>query len=131
MNKGYLKEIVELFVVREKQSRFIEFIGSAKRYDDFLWELLNDPRNIKPECVSELPTTPIDPTKLTEKLRRLGAGTNAYLVSLNLDVDGKEGSLKEILSLVKGAGDLVYCVGSNLAYYEGHENWRWVLKAIT
>lgn len=129
MNKEYLAEIIKLFVVKDKHNRFLEFIESSKRYDDFLWELLNDPRNINPDCIIEVPNNQQSPEIICQKLRKLGAGKQAYLVSLFLDEDGKTGSLEEILSLVNGGGDIVYCIGTKLGYYEGHENWRYILKA--
>jgi hypothetical protein len=129
MNKEYLTEIIKLFVVKDKQNRFLEFIESSKRYEDFLLELLNDPRNINPDCITELPNNQQNPEIVSQKLRRLGAGKQAYLVSLYLDFDGEIGTLEKILSFVNGGGELVYCIGSKLGYYEGHENWRYILQA--
>ena len=136
MNKQHLTKIIELFVVTEKRSRFLEFIsspsdwdGRPKTYSDFLHELLNDPRNIDPKCIAEDLRGFQEPSEIIRKLRKLGAGNDAYLVSENWDVDGKTGSLGEIMLLVSGVGDIVYCLGKKLGYYEGHENWRYLLKA--
>ncbi len=136
MNKAHLTKIIELFVVKEKQNRFLEFISSPngwdglpKRYRSFLLELLNDPRNIKPSCIVEDLGGNGDSPEIIRKLRKLGAGKEAYLVSENWDVDGKSGKLEEIVSLVSGGGDIVYCLGTKLGYYEGHENWRYILKS--
>ena len=129
MNKQHLTEIIELFVVKEKRNRFSEFISSPKKYDDFLHELLNDPRNLNPKCVAEELSGYQENSEIIRKLQKLGAGKEAYLVSENWDVDGKSGNLEEIISLVNGGGDIVYCLGTKLGYYEGHENWRYILKA--
>ena len=129
MNQQHLTEIIELFVVKEKRNRFLEFISSPRKYDDFLHELLNDPRNINPKCVAEDLRGYQESSEIIRKLRKLGAGKEAYLVSENWDVDGKSGNLEEIVSLVNGGGDIVYCLGTKLGYYEGHENWRYILKA--
>ncbi len=129
MNKQHLTEIIELFVVKEKRNRFLEFISSSKKYDDFLHELLNDPRNINPKCVAEDLRGSQENSEITRKLCKLGAGKEAYIVSEDWDVDGKSGNLEEIVSLVSGGGDIVYCLGTKLGYYEGHENWRYILKA--
>ena len=129
VNKEILTEIVNLFVIPEKRSRFLGFIESPKRYDDFLWELLNDPRNLKPECIIELPNNEQFVESFSQQLRKLGAGDKAYLVSSNDEDDGKIGNLEEILSSVYGEG-LVYCLDRNLGYYEGHENWRYILRAV-
>lgn len=129
MNKEYLTQIIEFFVIREKRSRFLEFISSPEKYDDFLHELLNDPRNINPKCIGDELDGYQEDFEIIQKLRKLGAGKEAYIVSENRDVDGKLGNLEEIISLVSGGGDIVYCLGTKLGYYEGHENWRYILKA--
>jgi hypothetical protein len=67
--------------------------------------------------------------EIVQKLRKLGAGKDAYIVSENWDVDGKTGNLEEIVSLVSGNGDIVYCLGTKLGYYEGHENWNYIFNA--
>jgi len=104
MNQQHLTEIIELFVVKEKRNRFLEFISSPRKYDDFLHELLNDPRNINPKCVAEDLRGYQESSEIIRKLRKLGAGKEAYLVSEDWDVDGKSGNLEEIVSLVNGGG---------------------------
>lgn len=129
VNKEILTEIINLFVIKEKRARFLEFIESPKRYENFLDELLNDPRNLKPEYIIELSSNDQTVKMSLHKLRKLGAGKKAYLVSSNDEFDGIIGNVEEILYLVKGEG-LVFCLGSSLAYYEGHENWRYILRAV-
>jgi hypothetical protein len=127
VNRVVLAEIINLFVIKEKRARLLEFIASPKRYSGFLDELLNDPRNLKPECIIELPGDEQSVEIISKKLRNLGAGDKAYLVSNNDEFDGKIGKLEELLSLAAGEG-LVYCLGARLGYYEGHENWRYILR---
>lgn len=129
MNKDYLIQIIEIFVVKEKHNRFLEFLSSNKKYDDFLHELLNDPRNINPSCIAEKLKGYQEKSEIVQKLRQLGAGKEAYIVSENWEADGKTGGLEEIVSLVHGGGDIVYCLDSKTGYYEGHEGWRYILKA--
>jgi hypothetical protein len=136
VNKQHLNKIVELFVVKDKQNRFLEFIASPdrwdgvpKKYGNFLHEFLNDPRNIKPNCIFEKLQGYQETSEIVRKLTKLGASKEAYLVSENYEVDGKTGELEEILSSISGQGDIVYCLGTTLGYYEGHENWRYILKA--
>jgi hypothetical protein len=136
MNQQHLTKIIELFVVKEKLERFLEFIsspigwdGRPKKYSDFLHELLNDPRNINPKCIAEDLRGYQEASEIVRKLHQLGAGKEAYLVSEYSDDDGKTGELEEIVASVNGGGDIVYCVGTKLGYYEGHENWRYILKA--
>ena len=128
VNQQILTEIIKLFVVKEKKLRFLDFIASPKRYPDFLDELLNDPRNLKEELITEVPNNQQELKDIINKLEDLGAKDKAYLVSSNDENDGKIGSLEEILELVYGEG-FVYCLDTKLGYYEGHENWRYILCA--
>lgn len=129
VNKEILKRVIELFVIKEKQTRFLEFIESPKRYDDFLDELLNDPRNLKRDYIIEVQNNEAAPENIVKKLRQLGAGKKAYLISSDNEIDGSIGDLKEVIALAEFEG-FVYCLDSNLGYYEGHENWRYILRAV-
>src|SRR5215207_7133121 len=98
MDKQQLTKIVELFVVKEKSTRLLEFISSPngwdglpKRYRDFVHELLNDPRNIDPKYIVEEFRGYKEHSEIVKKLRILGAGNEAYLVSVDWDADGKTG----------------------------------------
>ena len=128
VNRQILTDIIKLFVVKDKQLRFLEFIESAKRYRDFLHELLNDPRNLKEEIITEVPNNQQEVKDIIKKLKDLGAKNKAYLISSNDENDGKTGKLEEILSLIYDEG-FVYCLDTKLAYYEGHHNWRYILCA--
>ena len=130
VDKEILAEIVKLFVAKEKQSRFLEFLSSTKRYVDFQDELLNDPRHFDPDCIIEIPGNEHTFEGILNRLKSMGAGNQAYLLSGNWDSDGTTGKLEELLLPVVGNGgdDLVYCVSSRLAFYEGHENWRYILR---
>ena len=129
VNNEILMRVIKLFVVKEKQIRFLEFIESRKRYDDFLDELLNDPRNLKRDCIIEIPNNEQSREIIAKKLRQLGAGKKAYLISNDDEIDGYIGDLEEVIALAQIEG-LIYCLESNLGYYEGHENWRYILRAV-
>lgn len=131
-NKKYLAEIIKLFVVKEKQDRFLDFIESSKRYNDFLDELLNDPRNLNPHCLIEIPNNKQSPEVTLNQLQKLGARKQAYVVSLDWNADGKFGDLQEIIFSEAGhsIGTIIYCVGTSLGYYEDHESFRYILRAI-
>lgn len=126
VNKQILTEIIKLFVIKEKQLRFLDFIESPKRYPDFLDELLNDPRNLKEELIIEAPNNQQDTDSIVKMLKKLGAKNKAYLVSQNDENDGKIGNLEEVIDLI-GTEGFAYCLDTKLAYYEGHENWRYIL----
>src|SRR4051812_24546402 len=93
VNREILRRIIELFVIKEKRQRLLEFMESPKRYDDFLHGVLRDTRNLKPECMIELPDNQQTVEIVLQKLRKLGAGKKAYLVSADDEVDGKTGRI--------------------------------------
>lgn len=130
INQKYVTEIISLFVVREKQARFREFANSVSRYEDFLDELFIDPRNLQPNCLEELRGQNRSVDRIFVRLSALGSGRDAYVLSENLEVDGRHGKLRDILGLTVGTGigTLVYCVGNPLGYYEDSEDFRYILS---
>ena len=128
VNKELLTEVIKLFVIKEKQSRFLEFIDSPKRYHNFVDEFLNDPRNLKSDLITEIPNNQQEFKDIAAKLKEFGAKDKAYLISRNDEDDGKIGRLEDILGLVYTEG-FIYCLETKLGYYEGHENWRYILSA--
>jgi hypothetical protein len=130
-NRQYLTEIIKLFVVKKKQARFLEFIQSAKRFDDFIDELFIDPRSLKPECLVEIPSNQKSPEIVLNRLQNLGAGKPAYVLSVSGEQNGKYGNLQEIVfsGVGQSVGTIIYCVGSRLGYYEDGEMFQFILKA--
>lgn len=92
-------------------------------------EILNDPRNLNPNCIIEVSNNEQTAETITKKLKQLGAGKKAYLISNDDEIDGRIGDLEEVIALARIEG-LVYCLDSPLGYYEGHENWRYILRAV-
>lgn len=85
-DKRILTEIINLFVIKQKRSRLLGFLESKKRYDDFLWELLHDPRNFDPKCIIQLPQQEQTPEIILQNLYKLGARNKCYIVSASLEV---------------------------------------------
>lgn len=131
VDKSILTEIVNSFVLKERRNRLLDFLESKKRYDDFLWELLHEPRNLDPKCIVELPVREQATEIILRKLRKLGAGDNCYIASRVYDLDGVLESLTKILPSIvdSGSDTMIYCIGNSLGYYEGHESWRYILRA--
>jgi hypothetical protein len=128
VNKTILTEIIKLFVVKEKQTRFLEFIESPKRYDDFLHEFLNDSRNLRKDCIIEIPSNQQIPELIAAQLYKLGAKKKSYLVSSNDKIDGKVGNLEDLINLIYMEG-FIFCLETRLAYFEEHHAGRCILNA--
>jgi hypothetical protein len=97
MNREYLTILVNSFVVRNRQARFLEFLASERRYSDFLDGLLHDPRQFDPRVVVELSGNEQTVQHVLSRLRSLGGGDEAYLVGYCGEFeDGHVGNLKPV-----------------------------------
>jgi hypothetical protein len=120
--------VIKTFVVEEKQARLSGFI--QRRRDDLLDELFIDQRNLKTENLIELPRGS-SASFVVEQLRKLGAGNQAFTISLSGKADGKLGGLEDAIESVfdRHIGALVYCLGTRLGYYEDGEISKYILNA--
>jgi hypothetical protein len=133
MNKEYLTTLVNSFVVRNRRARFLEFLASERRYSDFLDGLLHDPRHFDPQVVVELPGNEHTASNVLSRLRALGGGDEAYLVGdCGEFKDGHVANLETLLHSCVGSMEdaLVYCLKGHVAYYEGHEGFRLILRRV-
>lgn len=131
MERGYLEEIIDAFISKERRSRFRDLLASKRRYDDFLEDLLDDPRYFDRECIVEIPGNEQTAERIFQKLIGLGAGPKCYIVSMESELDGKVMDLELAVSEIAGtmSESLIYCIGAKLGYYEGHEGWRYILRS--
>lgn len=131
MEREYLEEIINLFISKERRGRFRDLLSTKRRYDDFLEDLLRDPRYYEPACIVEIPGNEQTAGRIYQKLIDLGAGPRCYIASTDWDLDGRildlEPAITEIAETMSES--LVYSMGTKLAYYEGHEGWRYILRA--
>jgi hypothetical protein len=132
MNKEYLTRIVQTFVLPNRRDRFLSFMESTRRYNDFLDNLLHDPRYLDPRTIEHLSGAEKSATVVATKLRRLGARSDAYLVGHCGELeDGTRAPLNDLLEACVGSMTdcMVYCADANVAYYEGHEGFGYLLRA--
>jgi hypothetical protein len=66
-----------------------------------------------------------------EEMQRFGAGPKCYVLSTDDEQDGQIKNLCESLDKLVGsqAETLLYCWVGNVAYFEGHEGFRVLLKS--
>jgi hypothetical protein len=134
MNPEYLTAIVNNFVLRSQRSRFLAFLASRKRYPDFLHDLLHDPRHFAPDVILQLRGNERSSDYVFAQLRTLGAGPEGYLLGdCGEFEDGHVDKLRTLLDACVGSMDdaLVYCPDASAAYYEGHEGFGLILRAMT
>lgn len=130
VNHDYLNALVKSFVLPSKQSRLLTFLSSTRRYPDFLDGLLHDPRYFDPNVVEVLLGNQRSLPEVRTRMSTLGAKGQAYLVGDCAPFeDGRTGPLDELLAACVGSvtDSLVYCWRTNVAYYEGHEGFGYIL----
>ena len=121
---------VNTFVVRPKRARYVGLVVSPRLRPKFLDALC---------CFSDFdPRFKVSLSRradsshgfLTELCHR-GAGSNAYLISTNYDLDAVTMPLDAAINEVHGHGDgtIIICTPARLAYYEGEWRYRFILDS--
>jgi hypothetical protein len=128
-HQSIITEVVNLFVVKDRQERFIELLSKPKRYDDGLDDLLRDPRHLDPQVITEIPRSKYTPELIYDSLKKAGFDKQCFAISTNWDFDGKTFLTLEILEKIGNTDTLLFCPISKAGYYEGHEGWRYILQA--
>jgi hypothetical protein len=125
-----LTSIVSSFVQKERRNRFYDLLASKKRYDDFLDDLLRDPRYFEADCIVETASAEQSAANMLRQMKKLGAGKEVYVASSELGLDGRFLDIEYALNTIVGSGSesLIFCPVSRCGYYEGHENWRYILR---
>lgn len=120
--------LVRAFVVKKKQARLIELLGSPKRRRDAT-RTLDHFRDLDPPFIVRLPSDEQTPLSISRALALRGAGDTCYIISADSDLDGKRMPLAAALDQVVGRkrGTFLSCVAGTLAYFED-EDVRCVLS---
>lgn len=82
LNVEILSEIMRSFVVIDKQERFLEFVRSPKRYEDFLEEFLNDPRNLESNVVMNPESNQQSPEYVVHNFGKMYANGQARMAKM-------------------------------------------------
>lgn len=122
-----LTEIVKLFVQKNKQERLLELLSNPKRYSDGIWELTHDPRYFAPQVITKTSAFEQTSELIYARLKKMGFQQNCFVVSSDLEIDGKYLPTREILEISNNRDILLFCTVSKIGYYEGHEGWRYIL----
>ena len=80
----------------------------------------------------KLPAGDQNPAEVYRRLQQFGAGGAAYVMSASGRFeDGTIESLSPLLTRCVGSDEdvLIFCPDANVAFYEGHEGWRYLLRS--
>ena len=127
---GLEQEVITRFVTRAKRERFLSFVSSKKRRDDFVTELRN-PEVFDSRWVTEITGADRNAGRLVDVLSKSGVGGRVYVVSSNSEWDAHRFQMSWFAQECCGAGfdTLAYCWKSQVGFYEQHHSgFTYVLK---
>ncbi len=110
---------VHSFIVKSKQSRYLEKLASPKHRRDFLGRLHHN-LDYDPKFAAQVPPSEQFSGLVYAKLRELGAPEQCHAIAAGADLDGCQLPLRETLDNVIGMGNgvVISCIPGRLAYYE-------------
>lgn len=131
MNETYLRDFINHLVWAKRRERFLEMLEKPPKYADRMYELLRDTRYFEPSAILEIPSRQQHSQFVFQEMQRLGAGLKCYVLSTDDDQDGQIKNLRASLEELVGtqAETLLYCWIGKVAYFEGHEGFRVLLKS--
>ena len=114
---------IRAFIQKSKQERCMQFLGSAKHRHKFLWQLRHFKWLDERFAHTIPPSTAHTAKEIASLLRSKGAGPTVYVISEDLDIDGKELDLDEAMTHVwgHGKGTILACIPGKLGYFEDEE----------
>ena len=129
---SHLIEVVNLFVQKERQERFIALFSKPKRYNDGLSDLLNDPRYFDERVITEIPNNQNTIELIHVRLEKLGFQKQCFIISDDIfELDGQTlPTLEALKAICYNTNSMIFCPVSKIGYYEGHEGWRYILQSI-
>jgi hypothetical protein len=117
MNQSLEIEVIKRFVIKEKQSRYIQFVNSEKTQDKFIFELPHF-NHFKWEMFDELHKN--EAAEIKECLHALKIKiNNCYVISENPEIDQKIIHFEEALQEIGCMGTILIFEEARLIYYEG------------
>jgi len=123
-----LEKFIHNFVYKRKQERILYLASKPKRREDLLWELFHDPRYFDSKYISDC--SGYDDDEILNKLKEMKFGNDAFVFVGTWFPDGGKLSIEKAFQTKHEWGeDFIICSQtSKLAYYEGHEGWKYILK---
>lgn len=124
----HVEALITLFAAKDKRERLLFLASKPPRWGDLRDALLHDTRNL------DLATlTPVAKgADVAAVLRRLRgtAKSVSYCISGIFELDAREVALGDALKAAMGRqrDTIVWCVESQVAFYENHEGEQFVLE---
>jgi len=109
---------VKRFIVESKQDRYLHFLSKPTTRKKFLGELYHS-LAINGSWATELLPRERTVTQVEQKLRSLGSGSLAYIISPQGRLDGQWLALTDVLTDILGTASeaIVCCLPGHLAFF--------------
>lgn len=123
-------KVINRFVIKNKQERYLQFINSQKHRGGFTGQLAHF-NDLKYELFEEVIGN--EKAIIKAKLASLGKFIDCYLISENPELDQKRMDIDTALNEVigYGMGTLLVFGDAEMIYYEAEgPKDRWITKAI-
>ena len=116
------------FIVPVRRERYLEFLKSPKSRKKFV-SVLAHFKHLDPKFATIVTGGQSNPSALLKLLRGKGAGIKCWVISENVELDGKETDLQTALKETIGRqmGTFISCIPGKLAYFED-EDGRYILE---
>ncbi len=118
---------VRRFIIEEKQARYIGFLSKPRTRGKFLSELYHR-LAFKNSLAVKVPSNACTAVNVEKLLRQKGAGSDAYVMSPDREIDQQWHLLSEALEVVLSTSTeaIVCCQLGELAFYKS-ETSDWIL----
>jgi hypothetical protein len=119
------------FILPQRRARYLAILASPKRRDDITRSLAHFP-HLDMRYAVATPPSQHHARDIFNILKSKGAPDICYVMSENIDLDGKEMSVEKVLKKIVGCGigTFVSCIKGKLGYFED-EDHRWILEKKT
>lgn len=113
------------FVTKNKRDRFIEFVYSKKRHDEFASEL-DHPKVISMEFAREIVPVEQNPASIFAILRKRTKTDTCFVISTNQSINQKQMLIIDALEKTVGSayGTILSIIPGKLAYFEDEDEER-------
>lgn len=116
------EKFVKSFIVKSRRERYITQLSSKKRRHTIIHRLAHN-FDFDEKYAFKIPSSQHIVRVIEKLLFERGAKKTCYIISENVEIDGKELSLSETLKEVVGytMGTILSCIPGVLVYYESED----------
>jgi hypothetical protein len=114
--------LIRAFVLKDRRERIVTALADPRRRRKVL-DSFNHFQHLDPRYAKSIEPSAQTPDGIAAILKQRGSPETCYVISDNLNLDGKEIPLSTALEQVVGAGlgTFISCVPGVLGYFEGED----------